>query len=272
VAFLAVRNSIVLSGFLLILGVVLSGCIAFVPLPVPVQAPPQATPPAGISGEAALQATPPFVETTTEPPVETQVLETVTTPTPAPVPTVPTFKNPLSREAVFSFTDNVDFHALSVAVSGTQMRTGFYYTSEKSGNPELRLEAPEGSKFLMIGVDFYMTGIRKEGKSSTFMTPLSSSFEVWEGADSYGVLNTTDIPDMEGYYIRDVGSLYRDRFIDKDNDGSGVLIFEVPQSFDLDSAYLTFCPRNEESWALSGYFHSPDDWDCDRDLVVWDLR
>ncbi|HVP25409.1 MAG TPA: hypothetical protein VMS81_05450 [Methanomicrobiales archaeon] len=271
-AFLAARISFVLSGFLLILGVVLSGCIVFVPLPVPVQAPAQATPAAVTPGEVALQVTPPFFETVTETPVETQVLETTTTPTPAPVPTVRTFNSPLSREAVYSFTDNVDFHALSVGVSGTQMRTGIYYTSAKSGNPQLHLDASPGSKFLMVGVDFYMNGIRKEGKSSIFMTPLPSSFEVWEGADSYGVLNATDIPNMEGYYIRDVGSLYRDRFIDKDDDGSGVLIFEVPQSFNLSRAYLTFCPRNEDSWAFSGYYRSPDDWDCDKDLVVWHLR
>ncbi len=147
------------------------------------------------------------------------------------------------------------------------MRTTFYYTPGGNGNPMTEVEAIPDHKFLMVGVNFYMTGILKEGKSSIFMTPLANSFSLLKDGAAYSVLNASDIPDMTDYYIHDVGSMYRDRFIDKDDAGSGVLIYVVPLSFSPSGAYVTFCPKNLESWEWSGYYRSPDDWDCGKNPV-----
>ena len=210
-------------------------------------------------------ATPPL-------PTETPATSAATpagTRTPTPAPT-PSFEDALACGTPYAYADNRDFHALSVYVGECQMKTGFYYTPGGGGNPVARWEAAPGSKFLLVGVDFYMTGIRKEGKSSRFMTPLATSFELVKGTSSFGVLNATGIPDMTDYYIRDVGSMYRDRLITKDDEGSGVLIYEVPGSFNPNGSYITFCPRNLDSW--TGYYRSPDDWDCEKNLVIWQLR
>jgi hypothetical protein len=182
------------------------------------------------------------------------------------------FTNTLTRGTAYAYADNENFHAISVAVRSTQMRTGFYYASGDAGNQPIREEAAEGEKFLMVGVDFYMTGIKKEGKSSQFMTPIAGSFQLVHDGISYGALNASDFPGMSDYYIRDVGSMYRDQFITKDDDGSGILIYEVPQSVDTVDAFITFCPTNLDSWALYNYYRSPDDWDCAKNLVVWSLK
>jgi hypothetical protein len=255
---LIARTAVLLSA-LLVSGLILGGCI--IPVPVPVKGP-VPTPTPTVQEETRWQVTP----TGTPIPV---VVTTATTVTPTPAPT-PLFEDPLTKGTPYAFTDNRGFHTLSVYIGNCQMGSGFYYTPGEPGTPVARWEASSGHKFLMVGVDFYMTGIRKEGKSSTFLTPLATSFQLVKGGDSYGVLNASEIPRMTDYYLRDVGSMYRDRLITKDDEGSGILIFEVPQSFDPASAYVTFCPRNPES--TSAYYRSPDDWDCTGDLVVWKLR
>lgn len=254
----------VLFSIFLVSVIILGGCIVPVPVPVPV---PMPTPIQ--SGQQALTG----IVTPSETMPEAASTTTVPTETPIPAPVLtPVFMNPLPRGTAYTFTDNMDFHTLSVKVGSCQVRTKFYFTPGTSITQLTPVEPIPGLKFLMVGVDFHMTGIRKEGKSSLFMTPLATSFQLVKGGDSYRVLNASEITGMTDYYIHDVGSIYRDRFIDKVNDGSGVLIFVVPQSFDPTGAFVTFCPRNLESWASSGYYRSPDNWDCERNLVVWQLR
>jgi hypothetical protein len=267
------RNAPAFSGGLLIALVIFAGCLVPVPLQVPVQVQPQVVP---TPDTGMLAFEPSFTEpatTTTPPAVPEESPPIIAGEQTVPATEEPTlsqvFSHALPAKTVYSYADNVDFHSLSVSVGNTQMRTGFYYNPGSAGSQSAHWEAAPGNKFLMVGVKFYMTGIRKEGKSSLFMTPLACSFELVKGGSSYGVLNASDIPDMDNFYIHDVGTMYRDRFIDKDNDGSGVLMFEVPQSFDITGAYVTFCPRNLASW--TGYYRSPDDWDCTGNPVVWRL-
>lgn len=252
---------------------ILAGCIVPLPVPVPVQVEPQGI---GVQPQVTLgqDSQPSLMESLPDTTIQETVTTVPATPppeTPSPVPTL-VFRNPLPRGTAYAYADNLNFHALSVSVRSTQMRSGFYYTSGDTGSQPIHVEAAEGEKFFMVGIDFYMTGIRKEGKSSQFMTPLASSFQLVHDGISYGVLNASDMPGMADYYIRDVGSMYRDQFISKDDDGSGILIYEVPQSVDTVDAYVTFCPTNLDSWALYNYYRSPDDWDCEKDLVVWTLR
>jgi hypothetical protein len=265
---LSIRNFAILSGFFLILVVILTGCIVLLPVAVPVKVEPQ-----GVQPEVTIEqnSQPGLVAST---PAATTIQETIVTTAPETQPPVstPAFRNPLPRGTAYAYTDNVNFHALSVSVGNTQMRSGFYYAPQDAGSQPIHMEAAEGEKFLMVGIDFYMTGIKKEGKSSQFMTPLASSFQLVHDGISYGVLNASDFPGMSDYYIRDVGSMYRDQFINKDDDGSGILIYEVPQSVDTSDAYITFCPTNLDSWALYNYYRSPDDWDCEKNLVVWTLK
>jgi hypothetical protein len=271
----------VLPFILLLSGMLLAGCIVPVPVPVPVPMPaPSETGQQDlwwmVTPTETLPESSPAALAITEMPTPEPTIPTVTgtpvpvaTPSPAPVPV---FGKVLPHDTAYAYGDNMDFHAVSVAVGGCQMRTGFYYAFKGYGNRLTRYEASPGNKFLIVEVDFQMTGLLQEGKSSLFMIPPASSFRLVKGAESYGVLNASDIEGMTDYYIRDVGSMYRDQFITKDDDGSGVLIFEVPLSFDPAGAYVTFCPQNPESWAYAGYFRSPDDWDCEKDLVVWQLR
>ncbi|HVN65050.1 MAG TPA: hypothetical protein VMT31_00355 [Methanomicrobiales archaeon] len=247
--------------FILGAGMILAGCVILVPVPVRMPAPVPVTPP-----ETTPEACPALLlQTGTPTPGSVTPTEAGT---PEPVATF-SFANPLPRSTTFTYADNMDFHSLSVSVDGSQMTTGFSYS--RQGSPA-RYEASPGNKFLMIAVDFHMIGILQEGKSSTFMTPLATSFRLVKGGDSYGVLNASEIEGMTDYFIRNVGSMYRDRFITKDDGGSGVVIFEVPGSFDPAGAFVTFCPQNLGSWADSEYYRSPDNWNCERDLVVWQLR
>jgi hypothetical protein len=271
----------VLLSLLLAAGIVVAGCLILVPVPLPVPSPAPgqvSTPvqagqqnswwvvtPSGTMPQA--RATTPSVAETPAPDLAASPSARTTVPTPSPV-----FAKVLARDAAYSYADNDDFHAVSVSVGGYKMLTGFYYTPGASGTQLTRREPAPGNKFLMDAVDFHMTGIRREGKSSQFMTPLASSFRLVKGGESYGVLNASDIEGMTDYYIRDVGSMYHDRFITKDDEGSGFLIFEVPLSFDPAGALVTFCPQNDPSWAASGYYRSPDNWDCQRNLIVWQLR
>jgi hypothetical protein len=268
-------NSTLLAGIILILATIFAGCIVPIPVPVPVQVAPQniSIPPQVTFGQDSQPSFEDSLPTTTvvEETIVTTVPETPPIETPSPIPTI-VFTNTLSRGTAYAYADNQDFHAVSVAVRSTQMRSGFYYASGVTGSQPIHAEAAEGEKFLMIGVDFYMTGIRKEGKSSQFMTPVAGSFQLVHDGISYGALNASDFPGMTDYYIRDVGSMYRDQFITKDDDGSGILIYEVPQSVDTADAYLTFCPTNLASWALYDYYRSPDNWDCAKNLVVWTLK
>jgi hypothetical protein len=259
---------------LLVSVIILGGCVMPVPVPLPVPMPTpgqieqQSLTRMVTPSEAQPEASPmTFVPSETPIPAGIAATETGT---PVPVPT-PVFRNPLPHGTAYTYADNMDFHTLSVVVGSCHMQTTFYFTP--GGSTQLTpVNTIPGLKFLMVGVDFHITGIRKEGKSSLFMTPLATSFQLVKGGDSYSPLNASEITGMTDYYIRDVGTMYRDRFIDKDNDGSGVLIFVVDRSFDPTGAFVTFCPRNLESWASSGYYRSPDDWDCEKNLIVWQLR
>jgi len=249
---------------------ILAGCIVPLPVPVPVQVPQGIGPEVTIEGNSppALMASAPNMTTIGE----TAAPTVSETPVETPVPVLtPVFPNPLPMKKAYFYADNQGFHSLSVSIVSTQMRTSFYYTPGGNGNPLTKVDAIPGYKFLMVGVNFYMTGILKEGKSSIFMTPLANSFTLLKDGATYNVLNASDIPDMTDYYIHDVGSMYRDQFIDKNDDGSGVLIYVVPQSTSPSGAYVTFCPKNLDSWQSDGYYRSPDDWDCGRDVVVWIL-
>jgi hypothetical protein len=267
----------------LVAGMLLSGCIILVPVPLPVPSP------SPLSAEAAVPAQagpgdPWWGVTPSGTPIQVRPAATPAAETPAPVPAAvpdgttagpapsPAFAKVLARDAPFDYTDNDDFHAVSVSVGGSRLLTGFYYTPGGSGNQLTRREPATGDRFLMAGVDFHMTGIRREGKSSQFMTPLAASFRLVKGGESYGAVNASDLEGMTDYYIRDVGSMYHDRFITKDDDGDGFLIFEVPVSFDPAGALVSFCPQNDPAWASSGYYRSPDSWDCARKTVAWQLR
>jgi hypothetical protein len=68
--------------------------------------------------------------------------------------------------------------------------------------------------------------------------------------------------------ISRTGSLLNDVSIDKDNPGSGVLIFEVPVQVCASESYLEFCPRRG---SFTNEPHVPDDLDRTTDTVRWRL-
>jgi len=259
----------IISGILLLLAITLSGCI-MVPMPLPVPVMPQGSQPGTTVEQNSGPGVPVFPTST----AETTVPETIGTTVPvasAPAPAI-VYKTLLPMGAVYNYADNMNFHSLSVKVSGIRVTSGFYYTSENNRGQLVQMEASGGEKFLMVGIDFYITGILKEGKSSVFMTPLPGSFQLVHDGITYGPLNESDMPGMTDYYIHDIGTLYRDRFIDKLDPGDGILIYRVPRSVDTSDSSLAFCPKNLDSWVSSDYYRSPDDWDCKTDLVGWTLR
>jgi hypothetical protein len=54
--------------------------------------------------------------------------------------------------------------------------------------------------------------------------------------------------------------------IDKDNPGSGILLYQVPDGFTAKDAYLEFCPQSGGSLGVP---HCPDSWDCSSNPVRW---
>ena len=196
------------------------------------------------------------------------------TPTPSGSPVQePVVGSILASGAKFQYDDNFGKQIVSTSLRNTKIRSQYYYYFNDVANPVvLRHEAVPGTQLLLVGVTFDLVGLHGAGSRTRFMTPLASSFNLWDHGALRGPIDPHTLDNPLHYYIKDEGSLYMDRWVEKDIPGTGILVFEVPPSFSIKGTYISFCPANDPSWIARGIApRSPDSWNCARDGVAWKL-
>jgi hypothetical protein len=186
----------------------------------------------------------------------------------------PSYATELPVGGKFQYDDNNRKQIVSLSLRNDKVRTSYLYYYNDKQNPEtLRHDPTPGTKMLLVGVTFDLVGIHGEGSRTRFMTPLASSFELWERGTLYRPLDPHTLDNPLHYYIKDEGSLYLDKWIDKDQPGAGILVYEVPLSFTAQGCLVRFCPVNDPTWSSRGISpRSPDSWDCAGQGVAWRLR
>jgi hypothetical protein len=73
------------------------------------------------------------------------------------------------------------------------------------------------------------------------------------------------------FYVKNQGTIVMEESIDKDNPGSGVLVFNVPSETAAKDVYVEFCPKPQLILTILGSPHSPDYWDCNSNTIRWRL-
>ncbi|HUK37667.1 MAG TPA: hypothetical protein VLV30_00970, partial [Methanomicrobiales archaeon] len=114
-----------------------------------------------------------------------------------------------------------------------------------------------------------LIGLNGPGSRTTFFTPNTSSYLLYNEGNLYEPLYPFTLTNPMHYYVKDRGTLVMPESIDKDNPGSGVLVFEVPGSVAAKDSIVEFCPQNE--WYYLGEPHTPDNWDCSSNTISWKL-
>lgn len=212
----------------------------------------------------AIQVTP----DATPVPLPAVVLPPPTTPEPDPPPSLPPDAMPLGSP--YQFKDNNRRQIVSVAVRNSVVQGQYSYYYDDVYSPDLvSVYAPRGYKYLLVGITWDLVKVVGEGSRTTFRTPVPASYRLIHGRDSYEPVTPGSLTDPLHYYIKDQGSLAMDESIDKDNPGSGILIYEVPDNLCAADAYIEFCPQNGA--IPKGEPHSPDTWDCTEHPVRWML-
>jgi hypothetical protein len=186
---------------------------------------------------------------------------------------VPAVGSILALNGKFQYDDNLRKQIVSLSLRNTKVRSQYYYFFNDVANPAiLRHDATPGTQMLLAGVTFDLVGVRGEGSRTRFMTPLASSFVLFHDGTLSDPVDPRTLDNPLHYYIKDEGSLYIDRWIEKDQPGTGILVFEVPPSFSLKGSYLRFCPENDPTWSSRGISpRSPDTWNCEKEGVAWRL-
>jgi hypothetical protein len=191
-------------------------------------------------------------------------------PTPAPAApsriSLPADLRPLGSH--FEYKDNNRKQIVSVSVKNFFVVPQYSYLFEDLASPDVvHVYARPGYKFLLVGITWDLTRVVGEGTRTSFMTPTTASYKLVHEGYVYQALPPSTFENALNDYIINQGCLARDKLIDKDNPGSGILIFEVPEQFHVGDAYLEFCPRNALS--LKDQPRSPDNWDCATMSVRW---
>ncbi|MDD1667331.1 MAG: hypothetical protein LUO96_02565 [Methanomicrobiales archaeon] len=227
------------------------------------------------SGALELQA--PEAVNTTGTPEPTPVPAALALPAePAPEPTLvvaaratlPPDLNPPGFR--FEYKDNNRKQIVSTGVRHFAVSPEYSYFYEDLDSPDvITVRAREGYKFILVGVTWDLVGIVGEGSRTTFVTPAVASYTLVHEGQIFKPLDPHSIDNPLHLYIRNHGSLAVDKAIDKDNPGSGILIFEVPEDLCVKDAYIEFCPKNGAGGG--GKPRSPDNWDCKKKTVRWML-
>lgn len=168
----------------------------------------------------------------------------------------------------FEYKDNARKQIVSVSVKNFVVVPQYSYLFEDLASPDVvHVFARPGNKFLLVGVTWDLIGVVGEGSRTSFMTPTTASYKLIHEGTVYQALTPSSFENALNDYIINQGCLVRDRSIDKDNPGSGILIFEVPEQFQVGDAYLEFCPRN--GLLPKDQPRSPDNWDCATNSIRW---
>ncbi|MDD1652906.1 MAG: RDD family protein [Methanomicrobiales archaeon] len=198
------------------------------------------------------------------------VIAEETTVSPTPAATLPPLAMLLPLGQSFAMDDNFGKQVVSVSVESQEQKETLYYPS---GNytPQLYTKtAIPGHRFVLVGVEIQLVGLHGEGLRTYFMTPRADSFTLCEGEFCVNVTDPDEFGTGANNYIKDRGSLYRAKLIDKENHGDGLLVFETPDHLQLANATVRFCPRNDPLSA--GWPRCDDNWDCEQATIGWRLR
>ncbi|HTY52168.1 MAG TPA: hypothetical protein VMB35_03130 [Methanomicrobiales archaeon] len=210
---------------------------------------------------------------TTVIPVAVVSTQAPTQPPSAPAATIAASFPPGVRPVglTYEFRDNYGKQVVGVRVKSYAVQNQYNYYYDDAYAPEATVNAPQGHKFLFVGVTWDLVGVVGGGSRTFFMTPNTTSYRLFYAGTEYEPLYPFNLENPMHYYIKNQGSIVMEERIDKDNSGSGVLVFEVPSTMAAKDGYVTFCPKNELIWDILGYPHSPNNWDCNSNTISWKL-
>jgi len=241
-----------LSRLTLLIGIaiflILAGCTA----PQPQQAvPPTVTPPAQA---AAAAETPPL---------------SVSTAAPAPQATFPPGIRPVGQP--YEYKDNYGKQLVGVRVRSYAVQNQYNYYYDDAYAPEAAVNAGEGRKFMFIGVTWDLLEAVGGGSRTYFITPNTTSYRLISRGYTYEPLYPFTLENPMHLYIKNQGTIVQEERIDKDNPGTGVLVFNVPSETAAKDSYVEFCPKPQLILTIIGEPHSPDYWDCTTNTIRWRL-
>lgn len=214
--------------------------------------------------------TTPFPATTSATPTLLLTTPATAPPTPAPEP-VPVPARVLALGQPYTFDDHTGKQVISLSVDSFEQKQTLYYPSGFDGSSLSRRDPAPGYRFVLVGVEILLVGLHGEGLRTHFMTPLATSFTLWDGTLRINATDPEEFVSGTSYYLKDEGSLYHSRLIDKETPGDGLLVFEVPTTLPVRSSMIRFCPVNDPVWKSMGYPRCDDEWDCDTGTVAWRL-
>jgi hypothetical protein len=194
---------------------------------------------------------------------------TISTTPPSPQTTFPAGTKPVGQ--AYEFRDNYGKQTVGIRVKSYAVQNQYNYYYDDAYAPEAVVNAPAGHKFLFVGVTWDLLGVIGGGSRTFFMTPNTTSYRLIYRGNAYEPLYPFNIANPMHYYIKNQGTIVMEKSIDKDNPGSGVLVFSVPSDMAAKDGYIEFCPQNQLIWTILGYPHSPDYWDCTTNTIRWKL-
>ncbi len=192
----------------------------------------------------------------------------ISTTMPPPVSSFPPDIRPV-RQA-YQFKDNYGKQIVAINVKNYAVQSQYTYFYDDAYTPdEIVAIARQGYKFLIVGVTWDLVGIVGPGSRTSFVTPNTTSYTLMNQGNAYEPLYPFILANPMHYYIKNQGTLVMSESIDKDNPGSGVLVFEVPSDAAAKDSYIEFCPQNEPYFVYGP--HTPDNWDCTSNTIRWRL-
>ena len=179
---------------------------------------------------------------------------------------------------------------ISINVTSFDRKEALFFPSAGNNVSVYRMNASPDHRFALVGVEFQMSPYPAWGE--TFMSPLPSSFTLWDGKilvnatvpdhsalnglvyriDEYPILNASGmtVNDPEQYPVV-MDTLYESGLMTDRTTRAGLLVFEIPDTRDLTNVTIRFCPVNDPAWRAAGYPRLNDFWDCEKDTLAWKL-
>jgi hypothetical protein len=223
---------------------------------------------AGCTAPQQQTGTPAITQSVPAAVIETFPPTTISTSMPTPVPIFPPDIRPV--RLAYQFKDNYGKQIVSINVKNYAVQNQYTYFYDDAYTPnEIVALARQGYKFLIVGVTWDLVGIVGPGSRTSFITPNTTSYKLISQGDMYEPLYPFTLANPMHYYIKNQGTLVMSESIDKDNPGSGVLVFEVPGDVAAKDSYIEFCPQNEPYFIYQP--HTPDNWDCTSNTIRWRL-
>lgn len=144
------------------------------------------------------------------------------------LPSSDLYPEALELNEAFKYMDSKEANDISVNVESTTYREG--YTMELDDGTTERVTAGYGNKFIMAIVDVTHLGYRGGG-GETIKTPQPGKFVLIYEGEEYEQSTPSN-------FIRSVGFPYKQITLDRKEHYEGALVFEVPEDFTTENAYI----------------------------------